>query len=135
MTDQTNLGYAIASQCIKARFRFSARYRATPSISTPCMADEGDKKRMNTCRVRRCREMRYHSCNNRQKADECLSIEALSSRAMRCNPCDKLSNLGYSHNMTMTWITYQYLGGASRKQCIVLRYCWGGITAGKKTRV
>lgn len=52
---QAYLGYAMVSQCMKARLRFSARYRATPCISTPCMADDGDRKRINTCRMRASR--------------------------------------------------------------------------------
>lgn len=46
---KTHLGNAMVSQCMKARFRFSARYRATPDISIPCIALDGARNLMKTC--------------------------------------------------------------------------------------
>lgn len=46
---ETDLGYAMASQCMNALFLFSARYRATPAISIPCIALDGERNLTNTC--------------------------------------------------------------------------------------
>lgn len=57
----------MASQCMKARFRFSARYRATPAISIPYIALDGERNLTNTYGFKKKRNEYRHERESRAR--------------------------------------------------------------------